>query len=89
MRDGDEPWGDCLDMFTYTVRDAEIRLFVIGDIGNIGDLNLDGTVNMMDLQTVTNNMGRSGDLDVEDGDANADGTVNTSDADIVVEELPD
>lgn len=88
VRDDGEAWGDCLDTFTYSVRDAEVRLFVIGDIGHIGDLNLDGAVNTADLQAVTANSGRTGDLEVEEGDANQDGVVDTEDANVVIEGRP-
>lgn len=88
VRQNGDAWGDCLDTFTYSVRDAEVRLFIIADIGPIGDANLDGNVNSSDLQTVTSNTGRSGDLDVEEGDVNQDGVVNSDDASIVTGSLP-
>lgn len=89
LRDGDDAFGECLDMFTYSVRDVEVRRFQVEDIGQLGDVNLDGLVNQADLQVVTQNSGVTGDLEVEDGDANADGVVNTTDANIVVQDMPE
>lgn len=89
IRNGNDPFGVCLDMFTYTVRDVEVRRFQISDIGPLGDLNLDGVVDELDLQITVVNSGLSGDLEVEDGDANADGTVNAADAAIVIQGMPE
>ncbi|MCC5823015.1 MAG: hypothetical protein LAT64_07305 [Phycisphaerales bacterium] len=89
IRDGDNPFGACLDMFTYTVRDVEVRRFQIADIGPIGDLNLDGVVDELDLQIVLANMALSGDLEVEDGDANGDGVVDANDLNAVIQSMPE
>ncbi len=61
----------------------------MSDVGPLGDVNLDGVVDQLDLQVVVANSGATGPLEIEDGDANLDGSVNATDADIVVENMDD
>ena len=89
VRDDEGAFGSCLDMFTYTVRDVEVRRFQVADIGPLSDLNLDGVTDAADLAVVLTNIGRTGDLEVEDGDANADGSVNSLDTEVVLQGMPE
>ncbi len=82
-----QAFGPVVDMFEYENRDIEVRVFKIVDIGKKGDLNMNGVVEIGDLNVVASNMGESGALQPEDGDANADGVVDSLDAEIVIDEI--
>ncbi len=80
-------FGNGLDSFEYTGRDIQARKFRFMPAGKIGDVNLDGAVDIDDLLLVANNQGLVGSIGVEDGDANTDGVVDLSDVQVVVEDL--
>ncbi len=71
--------GKHLDMFAYSGRDIEVRLFEAHDLGVKGDVNLDSAVNILDAAIVLNNYSLNGDISVEDGDTNLDGVVDIQD----------
>lgn len=71
--------GKHLDMFAYSGRDIEVRMFEAHELGKKGDVNLDGSVNILDAAIVLENYSLTGDTTIEDGDTNLDGTVDTVD----------
>ncbi|MCC5824265.1 MAG: hypothetical protein LAT64_11315 [Phycisphaerales bacterium] len=83
------PMGNHLDMFVYETKDIEVRFFEAHDIGPKADVNMDGVVDVLDLQIVLANMFAAGDLAIEDGDTNLDGVVDMQDLLTVLEGLSD
>lgn len=84
-----QPMGDYLDMFEYSGRDIEVRLFEVHDMGVKGDVNLNGEVNMDDAAMVLGNYAQTGGLRVEDGDTNLDGIVDVQDVINVLNAMSD
>ncbi len=82
-----QPMGDYLDMFEYSGRDIEVRLFEVHDLGVKGDVNLNSAVNMDDAAIVLGNYAQSGALQIEDGDTNLDGVVDVQDVSNVFEAM--
>ncbi|MEM9372045.1 MAG: hypothetical protein AAGA55_00235, partial [Planctomycetota bacterium] len=74
-----------VDMFVYENRDIEVRTLYFEDIGPIGDANLDGIVDVNDLQTVIDNLGSPDAVENEEGDVNDDDTVDAIDAQNVIQ----
>ncbi len=84
-----EPMGKHLDMFAYSGRDIEVRMFEAHDLGKKGDVNLDNVVDLLDAAIVLENYSLTGDTNIEDGDTNLDGTVDTADVLNILEAIED
>ncbi len=82
-----QPMGSYLDMFEYSGRDVQVRLFEVHDMGVKGDVNFDGVVDNRDTAVVLSNYSRSGDMGVEGGDTNLDGIVNLLDLTTVLDAI--
>lgn len=81
------PMGHHLDMFQYSGRGFEVRLFEVHDLGVKGDVDLNGQVDMQDAAIVLGNYAMSGELQVEDGDTNLDGTIDMTDVTNVIDAM--
>jgi hypothetical protein len=82
-----EPLGNLLDMMIYDSNDIEVRDFDVSDIGAKGDVNLDGGVNILDVQVVLDNMFSDGALNIEDGDTDLNGVVDAADLMTVIDDI--
>lgn len=84
-----EAMGSYLDMFEYSGKDVEVRLFEVHDLGQKGDVDMNGQVNMTDAAIVLGNYAQAGTLQIEDGDTNLDGVVDIQDFNTVIEAMND